>query len=91
MNPSGPAKQVDAGGNDRRADAGIVEHQRLDEVIGVAAVIRGVDEAMALAASTALRDVLANALDFSQNRVKRIFERAIQFISLRRAQFLEVT
>ena len=30
-----PAEQVDAGGDDRRADAVVVEHQRLDQVIEV--------------------------------------------------------
>ncbi len=40
------AEQVDAGGDERRPDAVVVEHQRLDEIVGVALVVRGVDDAV---------------------------------------------
>ena len=46
--PERSAEQVDAGGDDRRPDAGIVEHQRLDEIVDVAAVVRRVDDASLL-------------------------------------------
>ena len=40
------AEQVDAGGDERRPDAVVVEHERLDEVVGVALVVRRVDDAV---------------------------------------------
>ena len=41
------AEQVDAGGDERRPDAVVVEDQRLDQVVGVALVVRRVDDAVA--------------------------------------------
>src|SRR5689334_13584942 len=38
-------EQIDAGSDDRRPDAVVVQYKRLDEVVGVAAVIRRVDDA----------------------------------------------
>ena len=40
------AEQVDARGDERRPDAVVVEHQRLDQIVGVALVIRRVDDAV---------------------------------------------
>ena len=40
-----PAEQVDAGRDDRRPDPRIVQDQRLDEVVDVAAMVRRVDDA----------------------------------------------
>ena len=41
------AEQVDAGGDERRPDAVVVEHERLDEIVDVALVVGGVDDAVA--------------------------------------------
>ena len=41
-----PAEQVDPGGDERRAHAVVVEHERFDEIVGVALVVRRVDDAM---------------------------------------------
>ena len=40
------AEQVDAGGDQRRTDAVVVEDERLDQIVGVALVIRRVDDAV---------------------------------------------
>ena len=39
------AEQVDAGGEERRPDAVVVEHERLDQIVQVALVVRDVDDA----------------------------------------------
>ena len=48
-----PAEQVDAGGDDRRPDAVVVEHQRLDQVVEMALVVRDVDDAAGRASPAA--------------------------------------
>ena len=40
----GTAEQVDAGRDERRTDAVVVEHQRFDQVVGMALVIRRVND-----------------------------------------------
>ena len=85
-----PAEQVDAGGDDRRTNPAIVEHERLDEIVDVAAMIGCVNDAVMLRGVDREADVLADALDLSQDRVQRIFERAIKLVALRRPQFFEI-
>jgi hypothetical protein len=40
------AEQVDAGGDDRRPQPGIVEREQLEQVVDVAAVVRRIDHAV---------------------------------------------
>ena len=84
------AEQIDARGDDRRTHAVVVEHQRLDEVIEVALVIRDVDDAAG--ACRALRDVdvFVDAFDLAQDRIERMFQGTVDRISLRRPQLVEV-
>jgi hypothetical protein len=72
-----PAKQVDTRRNDWRPDTRIVQHERFDQVIDVAAMVRGVHHAISRRGVDRRRRVLADAFDLSQDWVKRIFERAI--------------
>ena len=53
-------------------------------------MIRRVDDASLLHRVDGELLVLADALDLSQDRVERIFERAIQLVTLRRLQLDEV-
>ena len=84
------AKKVDAGGNQRRANAVVVEHERLDEVIGVALVIRGVHHTVAGRRGNGVVQILVLALDFPEDGVERMLERSIQLVPLRRPQFVEI-
>ena len=85
-----PAEQVDAGRDDRRPDAGVVEHQRFDQIVGVALVIGRVDDAVLPGRVNRVGDVLADAFNLAKNRVERILERAIQLVALGRPQFFEI-
>ena len=84
------AEQVDAGGDDRRPDAVVVEHQRLDQVVGVAPVVRRVDDAAGARGGLGELDVLADPLDLAEDRVERVLERPVDRVALRRAQLLEI-
>jgi hypothetical protein len=88
--PERSAEQVDARGNNRRPDAGIVEDQRLDEIVDVAAVVRRVDDAPLLRGVDGQLLVLADALDLAQDGVERVLEGAIQLVALRGLQLLEI-
>ena len=84
------AEQVDAGGDDRRPDARIVQDQRLDQVVDVAAVVRRVDDAPLLGSVDRELLVLADAFDLAKDRIERIFERAIQLVALRGLQLVKI-
>ena len=84
------AEQVDAGGDQRRANAVVVEHERLDEVIGVALVIRGVDHPVAGRRGNGVVQILVLALDFPEDGVERMLQRSIQLVPLRGPQFVEI-
>ena len=88
--PERPAEQVDAGGDDRRPDARIVEDQRLDEIVDVAAMVRRVHDTALLDGVDGELLMLADAFDLSQDRIERILERAVQLVALRRLQFFEI-
>ena len=89
--PERTAEQVDARGDERRADAVVVEDQRLDQVVGVALVVRRVDDAVARAsARDDVVQVLVLALDLSENRIERMLQRAINRMPLRRPQLVEI-
>ena len=85
-----PAEQVDAGGRDRRPDAVVVEHERLDQVVEVRLVVRDVDDAARARRLLRDGDVLVDALDLAQDRIERMLERAVDRVALRRAQLVEV-
>ncbi len=84
------AEQIDACRDDWRPDTRIIQHERFDKVIDVAAMVRGVDHAISRRGIDRRRRVLADAFNFSEDWVKRILERAIQLVALGRAQLLEV-
>ena len=84
------SEQVDAGGNDRRSDAVVVEDQRLDEVIQVALVIRDVDDPPRFRRLLRDFDVLVDAFDLPQDRIEGVLEGAVDGIPLRRPQLVEV-
>ena len=84
------AEQVDARGDDRRPDAVVVEHQRLDEVVEMRLVIRDVDDAPGARRLLRDRDVFVDALDLAQDRIERVLQRAVDRIALRGPQLVEV-
>ena len=84
------AEQIDARGDERRPDAVVVEHERLDEVIGVALVVRRVHDAVAAHRRRHVVQVLVLALDLAQDGIQRMLQRAIELVALRRAQLLEI-
>ncbi len=84
------AEQVDAGDDQRRPDAVVVEHQRLDQVVAVALVVRRVDDAVAADRVGDVVQVLVLALDLAQNRVERVLQRAVELVPLRGPQLFEV-
>ncbi len=86
-----PAEQIDAGRDQRRSDAVVVEHERLDQVIGMALVVRRVDDAMRAHGADDVRQVLVLALDLAQDWIQRMLERAVELVPLRRAQLVEVS
>ena len=88
--PERPAEQVDARGDDRRPDAVVVEHERLDQVVEMALVVRDVDDAAGAGRLLRDPDVLVDALDLAQDRIERMLQRAIDRIALRRPQLVEV-
>ena len=85
-----PAEQVDARRDDRRPDPRVVQDQRLDQIVDVAAMVRRVDDAALLDRVDRELLMLADAFDLSQDRIERIFERPIQLVALRRLQLIEV-
>ena len=88
--PERAAEQIDAGGDDRRPDAVVVEHQRLDQVVGVTPVIGRVDDAARARGGLDDLDVLADAFDLAENRIERMLQRAVDRIPLRRPQLVEI-
>ncbi len=83
------AEQVDAGGDERRPDAVVVEHQRLDQIIGMAAMIRGVDDAVRADRGGDVMQVLVLALDLAEDRIQRMLQRPVELMPLRRAELVE--
>ena len=84
------AEQIDAGGDDRRPHAVVVEDDRLDEIVGVALVIGRVDDASGARRGFDDVEMLDVPIDLPQNRIERMLERAVERIALRRLQLLEV-
>ena len=85
------AEQVDAGRNDRRPDLVVVEHQRLDQVVGVALVIRGVDDAALGRRGLRDLDALLPPLDLPQDGVERVLQGTVERIPLRRPKLVQIS
>ncbi len=88
--PERPAEQVDACGDDGRPHAVVVQHDRLDEIVGVAPVIRRVNDPTRACGRLDDVEMLDPPIDLPKNRVQRVLERAIERISLRRSELFEV-
>ena len=86
----GAAEEIDAGGDERRPNAVVVEHERLDEVIGVTLVIRRVDDAVRPHRVHDVMKVFVLALDLAEDRIQRMLKRAVELVPLRGAQLVEV-
>src|SRR5207249_3448046 len=71
-------EQVDAGGNQRGANPVVVEDQRLDQIVGVTAMIGRVDDPVAARGVDDVMEIFVLAFDLAQNRVQRMLKRAIQ-------------
>jgi len=84
------AEQVDARGDHRRPNLVVLEHQRLDQVVDVAAMVRDIDDAASRRRQPDDAFVLGNARDLAEDRVERMLQRAVDRVSLARAQLLEV-
>ncbi len=87
----GAAEQVDAGRDERRADAVVVEHQRFDEVVGMALVIRRVDDPVRAGRRSDMVQVLVLPLDLAQDRIERVLQRPVDRISLLGLQLIEIS
>ena len=87
----GAAEQVDAGGDHRRAHAVVVEDDRLDEIVEMALVVRGVDDAPA-GADRRLRalDVLLAAVDLAQDGIERMLQGAVHPVALGGPQLVQI-
>jgi hypothetical protein len=88
--PERPAEKIDAGGDHRWTDAVVVDDERLHEVVEVTLVVRDVDRPASARRFLRDADVLVDALDLAQDRIERMLQRAIDRISLRRAQLVEI-
>ncbi len=84
------AEQVDAGRDERRPDAAVVEDDRLDQIVDVALVVRRVDDAMIARRVDRVVRLLRNLLDFSENWIQRMLQRAIHLVSLRSTELVEI-
>ena len=84
------AKEVDARCDNRRPYAVVVEDERLHQIVGVALVVRRVDDASR--ASGVLDDlkVFDAPFDFPENRIQRMLERAVERIALRCPELFEI-
>ena len=68
----------------------VVEHERLDQIVEMALVIRDVDDAAAADAVLAQLHVFGDALDLAENRIERMLQRAVEPVPLGGAQLFEV-
>jgi hypothetical protein len=84
------AEQVDPGGDDRRTDTVVVEHQRFDEIIEVALVVRDIYRPPVLRRDARDLHSFFTPLDFPQDRIERMLERAIDRIALRGAELIQI-
>ena len=68
----------------------IVEHQRLDQIVEMALVIRDVDDAAGAGGSRRVLDALGDAADLAENRVQRMLQGAIEPVALFGAELVEI-
>jgi len=88
--PERSAEKIDAGGDERRSNAVVVEHERFDEVVGVALVIRRVDDAVRPDRVGDVMELFVMAFDLAEDGKERMLQRAVNRIPLRRAQLVEI-
>ena len=88
--PERAAEQVDAGRDERRPHAGIVEHDRFDQVVDVALVVRRVDDAVAARGGDGVVLLFGLSLDLPENGVERMLQRPVELIALCRPKLVEV-
>src|SRR6185436_3742617 len=88
--PERPDEEVDARRDDRRTDSVVVEHERLDQIVDMTSVVRGVDDAPRLGCGFRDVNVLADAFDLAEDRIERVLEGAVNRVALPRAQLLEI-
>ena len=84
------AEQVDAGGDQRRTDTVVVEDQRLHQIVGVALVIRRVDDAVRAHGADDVLQVLVLPFDLPKDGIERMLQRPVELVPLRRPQLVEV-
>ena len=84
------AEQIDARRDERRPHAGVVEHDRLDQIVEMALVVRRVDDAMVARRRERIVLMFGNLLVFPKNRVERMLQRPVHPVALSRAKLAEV-
>ena len=84
------AEQVDARGDHRRPDLVVFEHERLDQIVEVALVIRDVDDAAAIGGAVDVVGALGDPLDLAQDWVERMLQRPVNRVALGGPQLVEV-
>jgi hypothetical protein len=89
--PERTAEEVDAGGDERRSDAVIVEHQRLDQVIGVAFVVRRVDQPVIADRVEDMMEVFVMAIDLPEDWIERMLQSPIDCVPLGCPQLVEIS
>ena len=89
--PERAAEQVDAGGDHRRAHAVVVQHQRLNEIVEMALVVRGVNDAVSRV-DRRLRalDMLLPAIDLAEDGVEGVLQGAVHPVPLGRLQLVQI-
>ena len=84
------AKQVDAGGDDRRPHAVVVEDDGLHEIVCVAFVVRRIDDAAGSRRRLDDVEMFDPAIDLAENRIQRMLQRPVERVPLRRLELFEV-
>ena len=84
------AEQVDAGGHDRRSNPVLVERQRFDQVIDVAAMVGRVQHPARGRGLLRDLDPFGEPFDLAENRVERVLQRPVDRVALGRPQLLQV-
>ena len=85
-----PAEEIDAGRDNRRTHAVLVEHEQLDEIVRMALMVRCVDHAAGFGGSVRGVYVLSHAFDLAEDWVEGVLQRAVNRVALRGAQFFEI-
>ena len=83
-------EEIDPGGDERRTNAVIVQHERLDQVIRVAAMVRRVDDAVVAGGGDDVVQVFVLALDLAEDRIQGMLQRPVEAVPLGGLQLVEV-